>query len=262
MVDNRKTIEIPSEAEQAQAAVRDLLGDSLVGIYLFGSAVIGGLRVDSDVDLLVATARPLGDEERSNLLSRLLRISGRVGESPAARPLELTVLNVPDVVPWRYPPAAEFVYGEWLRDDFEAGSVPQPVTDPDLTIVLKKVLDHSVPLYGPNAGELFEPVTMSAVRQAIRDSLPAVLGGVEGDERNTILTLARMWLTLAEGDIAPKDVAAEWAIKQLPVEHGHLLGEARLAYLGRTQDDWGPRAVELEKLVRYMEGRIIACLNG
>ncbi|TVP42846.1 MAG: aminoglycoside nucleotidyltransferase ANT(9), partial [Halomonas sp.] len=45
--------EIPDEAKQAQSVVENLLGDSIVGIYLFGSAVAGGLKPNSDVDILV-----------------------------------------------------------------------------------------------------------------------------------------------------------------------------------------------------------------
>ncbi|MDM7853300.1 hypothetical protein QUF18_20350 [Pseudochrobactrum kiredjianiae] len=35
-----------------------------------------------------------------------------------------------------FPARAEFVYGEWLRDSFEAGEVPLPNNDPEYTLVL------------------------------------------------------------------------------------------------------------------------------
>lgn len=37
-------IEIPAEAKQAKSVVEGVLGDSIIGIYLFGSAVVGGLK--------------------------------------------------------------------------------------------------------------------------------------------------------------------------------------------------------------------------
>ena len=68
--------------------------------------------------------------------------------------------------------------------------------------------------------------------EPFKQSLPGLIAGIKGDERNVILTLARMWLTAAVGDFQPKDVAAEWAIPRLPKEQGALLDLARTAYRG------------------------------
>ena len=45
--------EIPKEATQALNLIKEVLDNQLVGVYLYGSAVMGGLRVKSDVDILV-----------------------------------------------------------------------------------------------------------------------------------------------------------------------------------------------------------------
>ncbi|ENM5748306.1 nucleotidyltransferase domain-containing protein [Vibrio mimicus] len=50
---------IPDIVKQVQAFVEEILGESIIGIYLFGSAVVSGLRDDSDVDILVAVNEPL-----------------------------------------------------------------------------------------------------------------------------------------------------------------------------------------------------------
>lgn len=44
---------IPKEAIQAHRVADELLGSTVVGVYLFGSAVTSGLRINSDVDVLV-----------------------------------------------------------------------------------------------------------------------------------------------------------------------------------------------------------------
>src|SRR5690606_34610762 len=105
--------------------------------------------------ILVVVTNPPTFEQRKTLVAQLTSVSGAIGNPQAIRPLELTVITVSDVVPWQFPPRAEFVYGEWLREDFEAGSVPEPVRDPDLAIVLKKVIDNSLPLYGSYAERVF-----------------------------------------------------------------------------------------------------------
>src|SRR5918992_195214 len=63
--------------EQLLAAVRDVLGPDLVGAYLFGSAVMGGLRPRSDLDVLVAARRRRARAETQRLVARLLAVSGR-----------------------------------------------------------------------------------------------------------------------------------------------------------------------------------------
>jgi hypothetical protein len=47
----------------------------------------------------------------------LLALSAPPNAAGAARPLEVTVLVLTDVVPWRYPPHRELQFGEWLRDE-------------------------------------------------------------------------------------------------------------------------------------------------
>lgn len=254
-----ENIEIPDEAKQAQS-VEGVLGDSIIGIYLFGSAVVGGLKRDSDVDILVVVSDSPTFEQRKTLVSQLMSISGAIGNPQTIRPIELTVMTVSDVVPWKFPPRAEFVYGEWLREEFETGRVPEPFRDPDLAVVLKKVIDNSLPLYGISAEELFDPVPMNDIRRAIHDSLPSLLAEATGDERNVILTLSRMWLTAATGDITSKDVAAEWAEKQASLDQAMLLRYARDGYLGKIEDRWDERQEDFQTLVSYMKGSIEECL--
>lgn len=253
--------EIPDEAKQAQLVAEDVLGESIVGIYLFGSAVVGGLKRDSDVDILVAVNDPPTSRQREALVVQLMNVSGAIGNAHSIRPVELTVITLSDVVPWRFPPRAEFVYGEWLREQFEAGSVPEPVRDPDLATVLKKVVDNSLSLYGNNAAEVFEPVPITDIHRAIGDSLPALLADTAGDERNVVLTLSRMWLTAATGDIAAKDAAAEWAEMQLPYDQAALLKYARQGYLGEVEDRWKAKQEGFKKLACCLQASIEECLR-
>src|SRR5215212_5707622 len=92
-----------------QTAVENLrrlvLDDDLggvVGLYLYGSAVDGGLRPQSDLDLLLLTQRSLRQEEREALLDFFVTWSGSRAISGPGRPIELTSLVHGDVVPWVY----------------------------------------------------------------------------------------------------------------------------------------------------------------
>ena len=48
-------LNIPCEASEAVELIKEVFEDRLVGIYLYGSFVLGGLKPESDLDLLVIT---------------------------------------------------------------------------------------------------------------------------------------------------------------------------------------------------------------
>ena len=253
--------EIPKEAIQALETIEKLLGNMLIGVYLYGSAVMGGLRINSDVDILVVINRSLSERTRRDLTESLMLISGKIGNINAIRPLEVTIINQKDIVPWHFPPKYEFMYGEWLREQFEKGEIPKPTYDPDLTILLAQARENSINLSGPKATEVFEPVPITDIRRAIKESLPVLIANIKGDERNVILTLARMWLTASTGEISSKDLAAQWFIPRLPEEHAVLLNSARKAYLGEYIDKWEGMESEVAELVNYLKKSIESCLD-
>ncbi|NYO74495.1 MULTISPECIES: aminoglycoside adenylyltransferase domain-containing protein, partial [Enterobacteriaceae] len=57
------------------------------------------------------------------------------------------------------------------------------------------------------------------------------------------------------GKIAPKDVAADWAMERLPAQYQPVILEARQAYLGQ-EDRLASRADQLEEFVHYVKGEI------
>lgn len=258
MVRYVSTVPPAPEATPIGRGIAEILGDELIGLYLYGSAVTSGLQYDSDLDFLAVVTAGLDRTTRKTLCGRLLRVSGRWPRTGAARPVELTVVARDDLVPWRFPPRADFVYGEWLRADLERGHLPLPAEDPDLTILLAMVRESSLPLYGPPATRILEPVPPGELVRAIAASLPALLAGVDGDERNTVLTLARMWVTAESGAVMSKADAARVLAGRVPGEYAATLRLARAGYLGETADDWTGRAAEVASFARYARERITA----
>ncbi len=49
---------VSSQLQQALALLQRHLGGNLLAVHLFGSAVVGGLKPGSDLDLLVTVATP------------------------------------------------------------------------------------------------------------------------------------------------------------------------------------------------------------
>jgi streptomycin 3"-adenylyltransferase len=220
--------------------VERIAGSAVVGAWLFGSGAMGGFRPDSDLDVLVVTRRSLDDAERRALVAGLLAISGRRRRRPDDRAVELTSVVSGDVVPWRYPPAMDFQYGEWLRAEYETGLVPAREVTPDLATLVTMARAWSVPVRGPALAEVLAPVPPSDLRRAMTDGLPSLLTDLVGDERNVLLTLARAWLTLSTGEIRSKDAAATWAIDRLSGDLAAVLAHARAIYLGEAPEHWDP----------------------
>lgn len=244
------------QTQQIQSAMLILqrrLGDALLGVYLHGSAVSGGLQPQSDIDLLAVVQSDLTMSQRNGLLLDLMHLSGRHPAVPGGdRCLEVIVFRQVDLDRGDYPARAEFVYGEWLREAFEAGEVPMPERNPEYTLVLAQAHQEAIPLFGPPKSELLMDVSIEHANQAMRDSLQDLLDGLHGDERNVLLTLARMWHTASTGKFVTKDAAAEWAIRRLSGSDAMALDHARRAYLGEVTDDWSNQG----SAVRELAGRM------
>jgi streptomycin 3"-adenylyltransferase len=235
----------PDPVSAQAGAVLAVLADALppgrlTGLYLYGSAVAGGLRPDSDLDLFGVIERPSTDEERRAVVDGLVPISWLDSRPRSWRPVELSLAVADDVRPWRYPPRLDFQYGEWLRDALLAGEKASgPVSNPDGAILAHMVRSSGVPLLGPPAAALLDEVPRTDLVRAVLDELSPLLGDLERDTRNVLLTLARMWVTVATGEVRSKDAAAAWAIERLPSDHRPVLELARAAYLGKARDAWG-----------------------
>jgi streptomycin 3"-adenylyltransferase len=68
-----------TESAQVQSILQlvdDVFGDDMLGAYLHGSAVLGGLRPTSDLDIFVVLTRRTSAAERRALVEGLLDVSG------------------------------------------------------------------------------------------------------------------------------------------------------------------------------------------
>jgi predicted nucleotidyltransferase len=237
--------------------VAGVLGPEAIGTYLHGSSVLGGLKPASDLDVLVISRRRMQDHERRQLLEGLFRISGSTNQ---ARPVELTVVVQSDVRPWRFPPVGDFLYGEWLRHEFEASGPPLPEPMPDLAVLVTMVLAGDHPLTGPPPAQVLDPVPHADLIRATVAGIPGLLRDLTSDIRNVLLTFARIWTTLATGQITSKESAADWALAQLPPGHRSVLQHAKELYLTRrySEETWSD---ELKARVRPHADYVVAEIN-
>ncbi|WP_322081583.1 AadA family aminoglycoside 3''-O-nucleotidyltransferase [Burkholderia sp. BCC1972] len=242
---------IAAQVAAARTTIERHPGATLEAIHLFGSALDGGLKPRSDIDLLVTVTTRPGEAVRHVLMRDLLAVSAPPDSAGGMRALEVTVVAHDDVVPWRHPARRELQFGEWLRRDLDAGIVEPPRVDHDLAILLTKARQHSIALVGPSAAALFEPVPARDFVAALLDTVAQWNGEPDwrGDECNVVLALARIWYSAATGSIAPKDVAAAWVLARLPDAYRPVVAAARDAYL---DDDAGAAILSGEPLAAFI----------
>jgi predicted nucleotidyltransferase len=242
----RRTV-AAAQTKQVLRLVREVLGRDVLGAYEHGSAVLGGVQPTSDIDILVITGRLATLAEKRRLVDGLMVISAPFPPPGRERCVEVTVVAQPQVRPWRYPPSIDLQYGEWLRKRFEhEDSRPlQATVNADLTTLLTIVLLGDQPLFGPSPGALLDPVLMKDCIRAMVSDIDVFMDEFEGDTRNLLLRLARIWQTVVTGTIDRKDRAAAWARERLPPDYQQLMERARAMYLGGQPDngtDWPSEA--------------------
>lgn len=227
---------ISTQLALACSLIQQQLGPTLLAIYLYGSALDGGLKPLSDIDMLVFVTERPGPATLRHLQTELLTVSAQPGQHPALRALEVTLIAKDEVTPWRHPARRELQFGEWLRQDILAGILEPPTQDPDIAILLTKARQHSIALHGPDITELLPPIPAGDFQQALADTLKLwnTVEDWHGEEANIVLTLARIWYSAQTGTIAPKDVAADWLLQHLPEQHHAVVRQARQAYLAPT----------------------------
>ncbi|MDQ1069740.1 hypothetical protein QFZ32_005180 [Streptomyces canus] len=96
------------------------------------------------------------------------------------------------------------------------------------------------------------------LRRAIVAGVPQLMADLDHDTRNVLLTLARVWTTLATDSILSKDAAADWALERLPFRHGAVLAYARAIYLGEEKERWDG---ELRAGVRPCAGFLVDAIG-
>jgi len=237
--------------------VREVLPDAVIGVYLHGSSVFGGLKPTSDLDIFVATNRRTTDVERRELIDRLLPISGPGDPTGQCRSIGLEIVSRGDVRPWRYPPRLDFQFGDWYRPEFAKGNfAPWNPSNPDLAILIEMVIQADRALFGPPPAVAIGPVPSADVRRAMLESVPDLLSYLDGDERNVVLTFVRIWSTLVTGVFRSKDGAADGARPLLPPQHRPVLEYARANYISGAPEQWGRLLPRVRPFVDHVIGEI------
>lgn len=242
-------VEVNSQIEEALHLLQQVLKDDVLGVYLYGSMMLGGLQKYSDIDLFAVSKRSMTPQEKQRLVEHLLTISATYPPTGKRRSIELTIVVQSELKPWKYPPSFDFQYGDWMRKDYEKGVVALEgsTINPDIAIIATQVLLTTETIHGPDPHELIDNVPYGDFMRATSGEIGDLLAELKDDTRNVLLTLARIWHTLTTDSISTKQDVAKWTLAILPQEFKPVMEHALRACLGEVEEDWTSMPEDLVK---------------
>jgi len=254
--------EIQQQLKDSLELLKMILGPDLLGVYLYGSSLVGGLQKYSDIDLFVVTNRVTTSEEKTRLIANLLQISGIYMKS-SKLPIEMTLVEKAAINPWQYPPHFDFQYGEWLRNSFEKGIIEpwQTYEMPDLALIVTQVLLKSQTLCGLEPEQLLAQVPYHDFMKAMLHDLNRLATDLEHDTRNVLLTYARIWSTLETNAIRSKPAAADWVMNHLPKIYQPVMKRAKSICIGVENEYWDDIEVLIKSCADFMVDKINAKIS-
>jgi Domain of unknown function (DUF4111)/Nucleotidyltransferase domain len=197
--------------------IQAILGDQLVGIYLYGSLSLGDFDpASSDIDFLVVTTEDISKEifERLHAMHAIIVSSG------------LTYAN--------------YIEGSYIPlkalQRYDSHNAHHPTIGIDWPfrvafhgsnwILERSILrDHGIVLYGPTPQTLIDPVTPEEIKAAVCEQLKNFWSSQRDEPewlrpRNyqafAVLTLCRALYTLHHGVVNSKPQAAIWTQETYP----------------------------------------------
>jgi streptomycin 3"-adenylyltransferase len=194
------------------AGLARVLGPALVGVYLHGSAALGGWSAErSDVDLLGVVARPLERRAKREISARLNHPSLAC---PAAAGLELSMVTAAVAAdPPRRPPFELHVTTGPSAQTHLGGPA---AADPDLLLHFAVCRRAGVAVAGPGPVEVFaEPPRAWLLERAAAELRWAVRHGTFAYR---VLTACRAWRYLEDDVLGSKVESGRWARVRLAGE--------------------------------------------
>ena len=187
-------------------ALRDVLGDDLIGLYLYGSAVSGGFDPGvSDLDLVAITRRPVGDLD----LSGLDRVHRKVVDRDLGWSDRLEIV---------YVARGTLAGGAGSRDPLAVISPGEPfhVTGPASDWLQNWYLarETGISLFGPPAAEVMPRVSRADFLAAVSRYLEYLRG--HGALPYAVLSACRAVRTLETGIQCSKQEGAAWVRERMP----------------------------------------------
>lgn len=247
-------LEVKNLLEVFGSEVRDILREKLIGIYVFGSVVMGDFsEYQSDVDFVVLLDAPLKLADGKKLQSLHKKLCAiKFGDRLEGEYVAISALREGGVK------------GRVAR--CEKGELTLNVKS---EITAKNVFDlreNAIVLYGPDPKSIFPRVPKRLVTEALLENLMEAnkelkCRKIEDPNQlsSGILDVCRILYALKSGGITSKTKAAIWALKILPEKWKPMVKHALAIRSGKKCKNGKTLSVMLPQFVAYVLNSCKAC---
>lgn len=236
--------EVASLLENLTNQFPKLLGDNLVGIYIFGSMTQGAFdAARSDIDLMVVTREEVSDRQYERVGEWFEQQSA--ANAWTAR-LQMMILGRDDLLTMNAQ-AVHYQFGKFSRGGSDGNPIPWI-----------NILETGITLIGPSPAEFVTEILPETLHETLIRELRYLreeLGNPASEWRDkpkyrayAILTVCRILYTFQKGKIVSKPRAAVWSLRKLPTEW-HSLVEAAVAHDAGRSDKLPLTAIK--RFVQY-----------
>jgi len=220
--------------------LKEILGEKLYGVYIYGAAAFPGTFPLGDIDFHVILKSDLTEDERS----RLEKFHKDLDE--------------------KYPPPGEIFDGYYiLLEDARKKSYPRSqmwerAVDDTWALHRAHILaGRHIRLYGPDPQEIYPPPTWPEIETALYGELDYVEKHLEDYPAYCVLNLCRLIYTFETGDVViSKEQASDWALKNLQGWEKYIEIAVKLYCHRATSEDEQFIRAEIGKFLEYAKGRI------
>lgn len=233
-----------------RARVEQVLGPTLVGIYLLGSIAFPGYVPKGDIDFFIVTEEPLKPPEQK-ALDRMHRGLGRRHHNGDS--LDGFYLSLARARSSRVPSGLAFgangKLGHGGRDE------AWPLHRAHL------LAGAYIQLYGQPAKDVFGPPSRQEIERALRGEFSFAKGQMHRYPYWAVLQMCRLVYSYETRDVVVSKLgAADWALEQLPPAWHPLIRAAVRTYRGRgRRNDARVLRAEAQGFLEFISLRIRVC---
>ena len=220
-----------------------ILGTTLTGIYLHGSAVMGCFNPEkSDIDLILVVEDEVNNIAKRQFMDMVVELNQQAPE----KGLELSVVREAVCKPFVYPTPFELHFSvahlNWYRTDPEDYVAKMKGEDKDLAAHFTILYHRGQVLYGKDIKEVFAEVSHEAYMDSIWCDIEGAAEEILENPMYIILNLFRVLGYKEEGLILSKKEGGEWMLR-------------KLAAGDRTDEESGFTKLIKDALVEYATGQ-------
>ena len=216
----------------SQEAAR-ILGENLVGVYLHGSAVMGGFQPKkSDLDFIVVVKEAMPDDIKKAFMKMVVVLNAK----GPAKGIEMSIVKREVCDPFIYPTPFELHFSvgclNWYLEDQEGFIQKMNGTDKDLAAHFTVIRARGKCLWGAPIEDIFGVVPQRDYVDSIWYDVECAADEIEENTMYLTLNLARVLAYLKVNKVLSKREGGDWGIQNLPVKYHVLLQEALREYQG------------------------------